>query len=98
MGALSGEAKARWGKGAVVRQGLASWWRYGFPPLSVRWDGQEASGTFAAICNIPFYAGPFRLAPAARLDDDRLDLVLLRGGGRRTMLAFGGDVVRARHL
>src|SRR6185436_11472149 len=46
MGALSGERsgaqKARWGMGAVMAQGLGSWWRYPFPTVTARWDGQQA--------------------------------------------------------
>jgi diacylglycerol kinase family enzyme len=98
MGALSGRAKARWGQGAVVAQGLASWWGYRFPPLVARWPGGEASGSFVAVCNIPLYAGPFAMAPTARADDDRLEVVLLRGGGRLTTLGFSADLVRGRHL
>jgi diacylglycerol kinase family enzyme len=98
MGALSGPAKARWGQGAVVAQGLATWWAYPFPPLVARWADGEAHGSFVAVCNIPLYGGPFAMAPGARLDDDRLELVLLRGGGRLTTLGFSADLLRGRHL
>jgi diacylglycerol kinase (ATP) len=98
MGSLSGDLKARLGMGAVGLQGLGSWWRYGFPAVTARWDGQQAEGSFAAVCNIPLYAGSFALAPAAIYDDDLLDLVLWRRGGRLRTLAFTADLVLGRHL
>jgi diacylglycerol kinase (ATP) len=90
--------KARFGRGAVVAQGLAAWWRYGFPPVTARWDGEAADGAFACVSNIPLYGGPFAIAPAARLDDDLLDVVVLRTAGRVAALSFWGDLLRGRHL
>jgi diacylglycerol kinase (ATP) len=98
MGALSGEAKARFGQAAVLAQGVGTWWRYGFPEVTARWEGGGGSGSFVALCNIPLYAGPLAMAPAARWDDDWLDLVLLQTTGRVAALAFWGDLMRGRHL
>jgi diacylglycerol kinase family enzyme len=98
VGNLSGELKARWGVAAVLAQGVGAWWRYGFPPVIARWPEGEASGAFACVCNIPLYGGPLAMAPAARFDDDLLDLVLLRTTGRVAALGFAGDLLRGRHL
>jgi diacylglycerol kinase family enzyme len=98
MGNLSGPLKARLGRGAVVAQGLAAWWRYGFPPVTARWNGESAEGAFACVANIPLYGGPFAIAPQARCDDDLLEVVVLRTGGRVAALSFWGDLLRGRHL
>lgn len=98
MATLSGDLKARFGMAAVFAQGLGSWWRYRFPPIRARWNGQEVEGAFVTVCNIPLYAGPFAMAPAARFDDDWLDVVVLKRGGRLVTLGFAGDLVRGRHL
>ena len=98
MGALSGDLKARFGRMAVVAQGLGSWWRYRFPTVTARWEGQQVEGGFVTVCNIPLYGGPFAMAPAARYDDDWLEVVLLKSRGRRAAVAFTGDMVRGRHL
>ena len=98
MAALSGERKQRWGQLAVAAQGFTSWRRYGYPQLTARWDGQEQSGSFACVCNIPLYAGSLAMVPAARWDDDALELVLLHGSGRRATLSFAADLLRGRHL
>ena len=94
---LSGELKARWGRAAVVAQGMSAWWRYRFPRVAARWPSGEAEGVFACVCNIPLYGG-FAMMPGARFDDDLLDLVLLRTGGRTAALAFAADLLRGRHL
>jgi diacylglycerol kinase (ATP) len=98
MGALSGAAKARWGQAAVLASGLGTWWRYGYPAVTARWAGETCHGSFVAVCNIPLYAGALAMAPAARWDDDWLDLVALQTTGRVAALAFWGDIVRGRHL
>ena len=98
MSDLPGGLKARWGMAAVLAHGIGAWWRYGFPRVTARWDGGEASGAFACVCNIPLYAGPLAMVPAARFDDDLLDLVLLRTPGRGAALGFAADLLRGRHL
>jgi hypothetical protein len=65
-----GRSKARWGPLAVVAQGLASWRALRLPAVTARWDGEERSGSFACVCNIPLYAGSLAMVPAARCDDD----------------------------
>jgi diacylglycerol kinase family enzyme len=97
LAALDLRLKRRFGKGAYVWQGLGEWWRYGYPDIEVVADGRRHAATFAALANIPYYAGSFRLAPAARPDNRRLDLVLFRGRGRRAALGFALDLVRAVH-
>src|SRR6185436_8895899 len=76
LAALDVELKWRFGEAAIVWQGLQEWWRYSYPDIEVVADGERLSATFAAVANIPFYAGAFRLAPGARPDDRRLELVL----------------------
>ncbi len=58
---------------------------------------KERVSHFAA-CNIPFYAGAFRMAPDADPTDRRLDLVLFSGTGRAATLGFVRDLGLGRHL
>lgn len=91
--------KARLGRAGIALGGLGEWWRYGFPPLTLTADGEpQPPATFAAACNVPLYAGRFALAPAARWDDRRLDLVAFRGTGRRATLGFALALAAGRHL
>lgn len=98
LAALDVELKWRFGEAAIVWQGLREWWRYSYPQIEVLADGERLSATFAAVANIPFYAGSFRLAPEARPDDHRLELVLFHGRGRRATLGFVLDLMRSAHV
>lgn len=87
------------GRTGILLQGLGEWWRYGYPTLDLTADGRPLPpATFAAVCNIPYYAGRFALAPAARWDDRRLDLVTFRGTGPRATLGFALALATGRHL
>lgn len=97
-GPLKSPLKAKLGTLGVVLQGMGVWWRYRFPPLTVRWDGRSDAAPFVAVCNIPHYGGPFRMAPEACCDEPGLVLVLHRGTTRRAALGFVVDLVRGCHL
>jgi diacylglycerol kinase family enzyme len=94
---LDARLKRRFGKGAVVVQGIREWWRYGYPQIAITADGEPLAASFAAVANIPHYAGTFRLAPAARPDDGWLELVAFQGG-RAATLSFALDLLRSTHL
>ena len=86
------------GKVAVVLAGLAQWRKYDYPDLELIADGQPQQASFFAICNLPYSGGRFRLAPAARLDDHQLHLVLFHGQGRMETLAFARDLALNQHV
>jgi diacylglycerol kinase (ATP) len=98
LGRLDSGFKRRFGRAAVGLSGLAAWWSYHYPELEIEADGRPLTASFAAVCNIPFYGGPWKLIPAARPDDGRLDLIVFRGSGRTATLAFARDLLRGRHL
>ncbi len=91
-------AKKRFGKAAVAWTGLRRWWTYDYPRMELRVEGRTERVSHFAVCNIPFYAGAFRMAPDADPSDGRLDLVLFRGGGRAATLGFARDLGLGRHL
>lgn len=86
------------GKVAVALSGLSQWQRYDYPELQVVADGRARRASFFAVCNLPLYGGRFRLAPAARLDDHQLHMVLFHGQGRAATLAFARDLLLGRHV
>jgi YegS/Rv2252/BmrU family lipid kinase len=98
LASLDLRLKYRFGKGAIVWQGLREWWRYPYPDLEIVAEGRRHTATFAAIANIPYYGGSFRLAPGARPDDRLLELVLFHGRGRRATMGFALDLLRGAHL
>ncbi|MGB5294491.1 MAG: diacylglycerol kinase family protein [Thermoanaerobaculia bacterium] len=85
------------GKIAVALAGLSQWRKYDYPDLELVADGRTQFASFFAICNLPYYGGRFRLAPAARLDDHQLHLVLFHGRGRAVTLAFARDLALGKH-
>jgi diacylglycerol kinase family enzyme len=94
---LSPSLKKRFGKGAVAWTGFRAWQRYSYPQIEVVADGRSMQATFAAVCNLPAYAGGFKLAPRVRADDGCLHLVLSHGVGRAAALGFARDLAIGRH-
>lgn len=98
IGHLHPRLKRHLGRTGVLGAGLYRWSFYDFPEMELVADDRHLAATFVAVCNLPHYGGKFALAPAARPDDRRLDLVLFRGRGRATTLGFSVDFLRGRHL
>lgn len=98
LAALDTRLKWRFGKAAIVWQGLQEWWRYPYPRFQILADGEPFDASFVAVSNIPYYGGTCALAPGARPHDGRLDLVLFRGGGRLETAAFAADLLRGIHV
>lgn len=71
----------------------------GLPVCTLRWDGGEdrRAITLAAACNGEYAGGLFRLAPGARLDDGRLDVIWADALGRLQVLRLALEVIRGRH-
>lgn len=97
MARIDRRLKERFGRLSIAVQGLGQWWRYAYPELDVRLDGRPVRVRQLAVCNIPEYAGSFRIVRAGRFDDRRLDVVLFRGRGRRATLSFYVDLMRGVH-
>ncbi len=98
MARQNSAAKKRFGKAAVAWTALRQWWSYDYPEIELRLDGHSERVGFFAACNIPYYAGAYRMAPEADLRDGLLDLVLHRGRGRFATLGFARDLGFGRHL
>ena len=91
-------AKRLFGRGGVGLAALSEWWRYDYREFELLVDGHPVHATFAAACNLPFYAGTLRLIPLERSTAGKLDLLLFRGSGRRATLDFGRALLAGRHL
>lgn len=93
-----GELKKRLGRLAFVAPALGQWLTYGYPEIELRIGAREERVSYFAACNIPYYGGGLRMAPAADFGDGRLDLVLFRGRGRLATLGLARDLMLGRHL
>lgn len=70
------------------------------PTMRIEHDGGRFAGRamFAAVANSGRYGGGMRIAPAARLDDGWLDLVIVREIPRRALLRVFPRVFRGGHV
>ena len=85
------------GKSGVTASGVATWWSYGYPELTLEADGERIEGVrFAAVCNLAHYAGAFRLIPWSSCRDRQLDLLMFRGAGRASTLGLVFDLLMGR--
>jgi diacylglycerol kinase (ATP) len=80
--------KRRIGKLAFVREILVQLWRCEARRYRIVCDGTEHLAASAVIAKGRFYAGRFVLAPAARVDEKALHLVLFRRTGRGAALLY----------
>lgn len=90
--------KKRFGRAAFGVTMLRHWWSYGYPEVEVQHAGRSVRGTLAAVCNVPFYGGKFKMAPEADFTDRLFDVVVFRGRGRRATLAFNLQLARGLHV
>lgn len=87
------------GRLGVALSGIATWWSYDYPELSIEADGETIEGVgFAAVCNLAHYAGAFRLIPHASCRDRQLDLLLCRARGRSKSLGLILDFLAGRQV
>jgi diacylglycerol kinase (ATP) len=68
--------------------------------LGVSGDADRFEGRvmLAVVANSGWYGGGMHIAPAARLDDGRLDVVVVKEVARRVLAARLLDVFRGRHV
>lgn len=93
--------KRRFGRSAVAWSALSELLRGAEPPFRVAWtdeqgDQGEIEASYLAVCNVPHYAGRFRMAPGASPYDRKLDIVALSRRGRWATLRFGAGLARGR--
>ena len=80
--------KRRLGKGAYVIAGFLAFLAYRPRRYRVTVDDAPFEAAAVICCNGHFYGGRFVLAPEARLDDERLHVVLFRRTGRWAVLRY----------
>jgi len=85
MGNMSLPWKRLLGRVGILPTALAQFLRYDFPGLEVEIDGEVHTATFAVVCRARHYAGRWVIAPDARLDADRFDVLLFPHRSRRQL-------------
>lgn len=82
------ELKKFAGKGAYWAAGLNFLARMPLTPFSLKFNGQQHESTFAVISNAAHYASMFRLAPDARMDDDKFKVCVFNTRSRLAYLSY----------
>lgn len=76
MGHMSLVLKRWLGRTGIFFTVADEFFRYEFPRLEVTVDGERHEATFAVVCHARHYAGPWVIAPEARLDSGEMDVLL----------------------
>ena len=97
MATQNSAMKQRFGPAAIAASGLRRFFRWKSPMIDLEIDGVRESVAFFSVCNIPFFGGPFRLAPDADAYDGALDLVTFATPGRAPLLGFVFSMLLGRH-
>ncbi|MEM1180915.1 MAG: diacylglycerol kinase family protein [Acidobacteriota bacterium] len=98
MSSQNSAMKRRFGPAAVFVSGLKRFAGWQSPMIEIEVDGQREQATFFSVCNIPFYGGPFKVAPDADAGDGELDLVTFTTPGKIALLGFFLGMLTGRHV
>ncbi|HEX9148601.1 MAG TPA: diacylglycerol kinase family protein [Thermoanaerobaculia bacterium] len=96
MGHMSLVLKRWLGRTGIFFTVADEFFRYEFPRLEVTVDGERHEATFAVVCHAQHYAGPWIIAPDARLDSDELDVMLFSDRSRWQFLSLFRQMQLAR--
>jgi diacylglycerol kinase (ATP) len=94
---LSFKLKMSWGVAGFVLEALRQVVRYPFPPIALKVNGGEYSGTFAVVHRTRLYAGWLLLAPAASLFEPHFTLSLFKSRNWARYLVYAGAVLARQH-
>ena len=81
--------KKRIGKGAYAWSSAVQMSRFNFPTYHVTADGVAYEAASVVVCKARYYAGPYTLAPSARLTDPHFELCLFQRRGRLSVMRYG---------
>jgi diacylglycerol kinase (ATP) len=94
--------QVRWGRGRWIYPWAALRTLISFQPpfAKVAWDGGTFEGRvmFVDVTNLPSYGGGMLIAPAAKIDDGLLELLLVREVSRLTFLNVFPKVYKGNHV
>jgi diacylglycerol kinase (ATP) len=90
--------KKNLGKWAFWLQGFRLLATYSFPPLTLRIDGRELTGTGLIAGKVRLYGNGYVITPEARLEEPLLDVVVFQGHRRLDYFRYLVGVVGGFHL
>ncbi|MFN7944598.1 MAG: diacylglycerol kinase family protein [Blastocatellia bacterium] len=89
--------KRRIGEGAYFVAAMDYLMRWPLAPFALRVDGRDYEAAYAIISNSPGYGGGFRIAPGARMDDDKLNVCIFNSRNRLDYIGYAALALTGRH-
>lgn len=86
------------GKGAYIWSGLKTFMLWNPDKLTFNIDGKLCEGYSAIICNAAKYAGHFKVAPDAKLNEPYFHAFIMHGRKRRDLIRYVSGIIRGNHL
>lgn len=86
------------GKGSYILNGIKTLLKWNPEKLIFNIDGRLCEGYSAIICNASKYAGNFKVAPDAVLNEPFFYAFVMHGRGRLDMLRYISGIFRGKHL
>ena len=86
------------GKGAYIWSGLKTFMLWNPDKLTFNIDNRGYEGYSAIICNAAKYAGHFKVAPDAKLQEPSLYAFIMQGRKRSDIVRYVSGIIRGNHL
>ncbi|MFA4828803.1 MAG: diacylglycerol kinase family protein [Thermodesulfovibrionales bacterium] len=86
------------GKGAYIWSGLKTFMLWNPDKLTFNIDNRGYEGYSAIICNAAKYAGHFKVAPDANLNEPYFHAFIMHGRKRRDLIRYVSGIIRGNHL
>lgn len=86
------------GKGAYIWSGLKTFMLWNPDKLTFNIDNRGYEGYSAIICNAAKYAGHFKVAPDAKLQEPSLYAFIMHGRKRRDLIRYVSGIIKGDHL
>lgn len=86
------------GKGAFIWSGLNTLLSWNPDKLTFNIDSKPCKGYSAIICNASKYAGNFKVAPDAKMNEPCLYAFIMHGKKRSDIVRYVSGIVRGKHL
>ncbi|MEK7196585.1 MAG: diacylglycerol kinase family protein [Nitrospirota bacterium] len=86
------------GKGAYIWSGLKTFMLWNPDKLTFNIDSRGYEGYSAIICNAAKYAGHFKVAPDAKLQEPSLYAFIMQGRKRSDIVRYVSGIIRGNHL
>ena len=69
-----------------------------YKPINIEFDNNKKDTTILTVCNAKYYGGGFQIAPNAKLDDGKFDIVDVKSLNKLEVLGLIKKLIKVEHL